>query len=68
MDILVKLEEKMKRHDWYYSYSDDHRSYTAGKASSEELMLLKAEALEYGFDEVVDKLWTKYCPWAKENV
>ena len=67
MDILVKLEEKMKRHNWYYHYSDDHRYWSAGQASMDEIVKLEAEALKSGFDEAVDKLRVKYCPWAKEN-
>ena len=27
----AEFGRKLKNHDWYYAYSDDHRSYSAGR-------------------------------------
>jgi hypothetical protein len=34
---LPMLMEQLKRHDWYYAYSDDHRVYTAGSSESQRI-------------------------------
>jgi hypothetical protein len=34
---MPTLMEQLKRHDWYYAYSDDHRVFTAGSSESRRL-------------------------------
>lgn len=35
--LKTSLESALKSHDWYYTFSDDRRVYTAGRASSDRL-------------------------------
>ena len=32
-ELLAQLEAALKRHDWYYDYSDDHRVWSSGNAN-----------------------------------
>ena len=57
------LEELLKRHDWYYAFSDDHRYWVSGEAASKRI---KAKRNEVG-EDVFKRLWDQYCPWAKED-
>ena len=34
---LKQYEKKLKAHDWYYQYSDDHGVWRAGKAAHDAL-------------------------------
>ena len=34
---LTELEEMLKSHDWYYSYSDDQRYYKRGMVERERI-------------------------------
>ena len=35
--MLEDLKEMLNTHDWYYTYSDDHRYYTRGKVEMERI-------------------------------
>tara|TARA_B100001939_G_C16842192_1_gene573596 strand:+ start:830 stop:1015 length:186 start_codon:yes stop_codon:yes gene_type:complete len=48
--------QKLKSHDWYHVYSDDHRVYTRGRDQRQELYRLQVE-LDPKF-----KVWNTYAP------
>ena len=53
-DELQWYYNRLKRHDWYYDYSDDHRVWTEGNREESLLMSMsrtdkRAEALFEGF-------------------
>ena len=53
--------EKLKAHDWYYAYSDDHRYWTAGSKQRKELLALhEALSCPYSLDIL--------CKWAHKMV
>ena len=37
------LMEQLRNHDWYYSYSDDHRVWKRGQANAKRLQALLAD-------------------------
>ena len=37
---MVELEKALKSHDWWYSFSDDGRTYKKGKKESEDIRKL----------------------------
>ena len=39
----ISLMERLKRHDWYYAYSDDHRVWKAGLNEERKLKGLVAD-------------------------
>ena len=43
----AEFGRKLKNHDWYYAYSDDHRSYSAGRRN-EALLREMEERCENG--------------------
>ena len=47
---------KLKNHDWYYAYSDDHRYWSAGNRQSRELRSLHA-TLECPYDMSLLSKW-----------
>ena len=46
--------DQLRRHDWYYSYSDDHRSYTEGADAEARLRETSKLSPEH------EKLWTDF--------
>tara|TARA_R110002074_G_scaffold402332_1_gene607507 strand:+ start:14955 stop:15476 length:522 start_codon:yes stop_codon:yes gene_type:complete len=57
-DSNITLNEFLKQldeHDWYYSYSDDHRSYKKGSENSRRLVAI-AEG-----SEALKSLYVVYC-------
>ena len=56
-----EFKEQVKRHDWYFEYSDDHRVWTRGRKALGELKMNHA-ALECPFD-----LQT-LCKWAHNMI
>lgn len=52
MEELQAFYDKLERHDWFYHYSDDSRTYNAGKDAE---IKLKKYAMEKGpeFEQLV---------------
>ena len=59
-DDLKQLEKMLKSHDWFYDFSDDHRSYTAGYKSMSKIRSLIKKLNDAGFKSETAKLWKKY--------
>jgi len=58
---IEKLERLLKRHDWYYERSDDHRAWTKGCNQSSAISSLVVSLGDDG-----KKLYDQYCPFNKE--
>jgi hypothetical protein len=56
---LKVLEDKIKKHDYNYSFSDDHRVWSNGNRQAEELEKLAKEIGQEGIDllESYRKKW-----------
>lgn len=37
MTTLTDLEQALRRHDWWYEYSDDHSLYSRGRAERDQI-------------------------------
>lgn len=59
--LIENLEYALTHHDWHYGYSDDTRSYWAGK-ETEARIRLTMSALEAVDKELADELYAKYRP------
>ena len=51
--------KRLKLHDWFYEYSDDHSVYTKGNEARTELIKLQEE-IDADF-----QIWNQYCPKEK---
>ena len=47
---------KLKTHDWYYEYSDDHSVWKRGEAEKDQLRRLQEE-IDNDY-----KVWNEYAP------
>lgn len=56
-NILERLEEALKKHDWFYHYSDDHRAWTKGTNEWREITALRDAAED---KEAADALIKRY--------
>ncbi len=61
--LLQYLEEQMRKHDWYYAMSDDHRVWSAGEKAAQEITNTVHQLESEGKEEEVTTLFSKYCPW-----
>lgn len=50
------LEERLRRHDWTFAYSDDQRSWSAGNRNLQEIMKLVPQVPN------AQEIWEKYAP------
>jgi hypothetical protein len=58
--VPVKLIEEIRNHDYYYSQSDDIRSYRAGKAQAESITTqLKELGVEEFYGKFIKLLYPK---------
>lgn len=55
-------EERLKKMDWWYMMSDDHRVWSGGEVSMGKLKKLKAE-MDAIDKKRSQKLYNKYCPY-----
>lgn len=56
-DYVFQLEERLKRHDWTFMFSDDHRYWASGQANLDAIRKLMNRLGNQG-----TMLWNKYCP------
>ena len=64
-DVLLvrkELEESLKRHDWYYNYSDDGSVWRAGQRSYERISSLMSKYAKLMGQEAADEIWNANCP------
>jgi hypothetical protein len=57
---LEILEEKLKRHDWYYQYSDDHSAWKRGCRQAEEIQNIMENLKQNDFGQQAKDLYNKY--------
>jgi len=54
------FEERLKGHDWFYYYSDDHSVYLRGQNADYRLVMMFNELSEVD-EKRATELWNKYC-------
>ena len=67
IETLEQLEQAMLNHDWYFQFSDDHRVWSNGIASSDNIRSAMESLRIAGLSEQVDALWELHCPWSNTN-
>jgi hypothetical protein len=60
-EIWTDLEQRLKNHDWYYAFSDDHRVWQSGEASRHILLNLMNEAVKID-PYKARKMFARYAP------
>lgn len=69
-DNLPKLkdfEKRLKYHDWYYEYSDDHSVWRAGCKEQNEIRQMMEELKRVEMGDEAQGLYDYYCPWIKKG-
>ena len=62
--LKIKLENRLKTHDWFYEYSDDMRYWRIGSRERQEIWSIIEEFKKIGeneFDLAMD-IYRKYKP------
>ena len=59
---LTTLEQVLKKHDWYFDYSDDHRVWERGRNEREEIRRQMDICCGLGLNIIADELYKKYSP------
>jgi len=59
---LETLKSMLETHDWYYTYSDDHRYYERGKAERDEILALIEKLSLQGFGADAYQLYNEMKP------
>ena len=49
--------DELRRHDWYYNYSDDHSVWTKGRNNAHRLQAIVAEG------GILGKIYEDYSKW-----
>lgn len=57
----------VSNHDWYYGYSDDHRVWSAGERSAQEIKATLESLKEEGQEEAAQLLYNQKCPWLNDD-
>jgi len=55
-DDLIKYRYLLKKHDWWFEYSDDHRVWNAGWIQLQNIRL-QQQKLDPDFT-----IWNEHCP------
>lgn len=56
--IAQEVLRLIKKHDWYYSFSDDHRVYNHGMRQEERIWELAMQLPQ----EQIDLIWKEHVP------
>ena len=64
---LVKYEELLKRHDWTYNYSDDHRAWKKGSVQANEIRQLRGILNDLGLGSIASEMYDKHSPFTKKD-
>ena len=59
-EMLASFEAKMKAHDWFYQYSDDHSVYQRGEAQLDELLGMRRALERDGLGAEANALWAAH--------
>lgn len=64
MDLptLDLLNDLCERHDWYYTFTDDHKYYVAGSAEITRIRLLMLQLQDEGFGKEAKKIYERWRP------
>ena len=66
--IWKEFEERLKGHDWFYYYSDDHSVYLRGQNADYRLVMMFNELSEVD-EKRATELWNAHCPgWRKREL
>ena len=60
--VLIELTEILEKHDWFYSYSDDHTVWQKGRDQSSDINTLLNKAKELGYGDAASELYQKHIP------
>ena len=60
-EIWTDLEKRLKDHDWYYAFSDDHRAWCSGEESRRIMLNLLNEAAKIDSYKA-RKMFARYAP------
>jgi len=60
-EIWTDFEHRLKNHDWFYAFSDDHRVWQAGELSRSILLKLMQEAVKVDAYKA-RKMFARYAP------
>ena len=65
---LAEYWDMLDRHDWYYPFSDDGRTYSAGKRDADRLIKLTMQSPEHAaLYEAFEKHHYTGNPWKTEQ-
>lgn len=62
----TEFETALKRHDWYYNFSDDHQVWKYGQNRHDALCDEK-ERLTKADEKRAAELWETYCPYKRDE-
>ena len=62
--ILASLESLLRRMDWYFEYSDDHRVWTKYHDIKQAIWVGMEEAHKLGWSVESRKLYNQYSPFS----
>ena len=60
--MLDVLEDKLKKHDWFYMMSDDNRKYKEGTTQQIEIRKIIKQLEDIGYGEDAKTLFNQYAP------
>tara|TARA_Y100000385_G_scaffold287967_1_gene353413 strand:- start:1688 stop:1891 length:204 start_codon:yes stop_codon:yes gene_type:complete len=59
---LDTLEQLLKKHDWYFDYSDDHRAWQRGRDQRDEIRRQMDICCGLGLDKFAKDLYNYHSP------
>tara|TARA_Y100000996_G_scaffold85987_1_gene59785 strand:- start:6277 stop:6549 length:273 start_codon:yes stop_codon:yes gene_type:complete len=60
--VLIELKEILEKHDWFYSYSDDHTVWQKGRDQRSDIRTLLNQANELGYGDAASEIYNKHVP------
>ena len=59
-ELLNEYEALLRKHDWYFEYSDDHGVWSRGRAQVSRINSVSLQLKTRGLEEEAQKLFKKY--------
>ena len=64
---LITLEELVRKHDWYFDYSDDHSVWKRGRDVQDEIRRQMDICCGLGLSHLAEEIYNKHCPFKVDN-
>ena len=59
-ELLQAYEDSLRKHDWYYQYSDDSFVYNKGQRTASTIRECKSKCIKAGLEKEAEEVYEQF--------